>query len=468
MYDSFTEESIRHFVCAFYADVRRSPDLAEIFAREVEDWAAHEDRLVDFWSTVLLAVGRYKGNPLQVHRALPDLGNAHFERWLALFAETAERVFEPQVAAQLVAKAERMAVHLRSRLGLRSVAAALAAIVTSVALLAPGAAEAKDVVVSPPTQTIDAVLTYAPEVPPPVGDREPAVVRAKIRAGRKTMPMSNRYQYTYWTLNGHSPGPFLRARVGDVLEVHITNDDPKGMPHNLDFHAVTGPGGGANVLTVAPGEERVGRFRLLHPGLFYYHCAAPPVPDHIANGMYGLILVEPAVGLPPVDREYFVMQSEFYTEPPPEDGGLLSFSHAQGLSETPQFVVFNGRVGSLTDEGMLPAKTGETVRLYFGNAGPNLVSSFHVIGEVFDRVYREGDLVSAPARSVQTTLVPSGGATVVEFGVEVPGEYTLVDHSIFRIEKGAAGFLAVTGPERPDLFFSSQGEKPCEGCKVHR
>ncbi len=122
------------------------------------------------------------------------------------------------------------------------------------------------------------------------------------------------------------------------------------------------------------------------------------------------------------------------------------------MKEHPLFVVFNGRAGSLFGEGALTAKTGETVRIYFGNIGPNLISSFHVIGEIFDRVYREASLVSPPARSIQTTLVPAGGATVVEFKVEVPGAYTLVDHAIFRIEKGAIGYLNVEGEPRPDLY----------------
>jgi copper-containing nitrite reductase len=189
--------------------------------------------------------------------------------------------------------------------------------------------------------------------------------------------------------------------------------------------------------------------------------------DHIANGMYGLILVEPEGGLPKVDREFYVLQSDFYTKEPVEGQELLEFSHEEGAKEHPRFVVFNGKAGALTGEGVLKAKTGERVRIYFGDAGPNLISSFHVIGEIFDRVYREGDLVSEPGRSIQTTLVPAGGATVVEFGLEVPGTYTLVDHAIFRVEKGAAGFLEVGGKPRHDIYVSQDDPEPCEGCLVH-
>jgi copper-containing nitrite reductase len=198
----------------------------------------------------------------------------------------------------------------------------------------------------------------------------------------------------------------------------------------------------------------------MRPGLFVYHCAAPPVTDHIANGMYGLILVEPAGGLPPVDHEFYVLQSEFYTATatPPEGSLYVEYSHAAGLREEPAFVVFNGGFGSLLGHRALQAETDQTVRIFFGNAGPNLISSFHVIGEIFDRVYREGDLVGPPARFVQTTLVPAGGATAVEFETPVPGSYTLVDHAIFRMEKGAVGVLNVLGEPRPDLYWGIESD----------
>jgi len=168
-----------------------------------------------------------------------------------------------------------------------------------------------------------------------------------------------------------------------------------------------------------------------------------------------------------VDREFYVFQSEFYTKEPVEGVPLLEFSHEEGDKEHPRFVVFNGKVGSLLGDGALKAKTGERVRIYFGNGGPNLISSFHVIGEIFDAVYREGDLVSPPGHSIQTTLVPSGGATVVEFNLEVPGTYTLVDHAIFRIGKGAVGYLQVEGELRHDIYLSEEEAKTCTGCLVH-
>jgi copper-containing nitrite reductase len=314
---------------------------------------------------------------------------------------------------------------------------------------------------------VEATLTYAPDVPPPITRKSPATVVVRLDAGMKAMPISGDQQYTFWTFNEHVPGPFIRARVGDTLELHLSNSDHSGMPHNIDLHAVTGPGGGATVTTVAPGEEQVAWFKLLHPGLFIYHCAAPPVMDHIANGMYGLILVEPNHGLPKMDREFYVLQSDFYTKDAGPDATLLEFSHEQGMLEHPSFVVFNGRVGSLIGDGALKAKTGERVRIFFGNAGPNTTSSFHTIGEIFDNVYRDTDLVSPPGHSIQTTLVPPGGATVVEFGLEVPGTYTLVDHAIFRIAKGAVGFLEVEGEPRHDIYVAQDEPTPCEKCLVH-
>jgi copper-containing nitrite reductase len=316
-------------------------------------------------------------------------------------------------------------------------------------------------------QRVQAQLTYAPDVPPPIGRRPPAIVEVHLESSRRLMPVKGDVKYEFWTFNGHTPGPFIRARVGDTLEVHVTNNDTNGMPHNCDFHAVTGPGGGAPVLTVVKGEEHVAWFKLLNPGLFLYHCAAPPVMDHIANGMYGLILVEPENGLPKVDREFYVMQSEIYTKDAPDDAEVLQYSHEKGLLEQPRFVVFNGRYGALTGKGVLKAKAGEHVRIYFGDAGPNFISSFHLIGEIFDKVYREGGLTDPPAHGIQTTLVPAGGATIVELGLEVPGTYTLVDHAIFRVEQGAVGYLEVTGAPRPDIFHSDKDAVRCKGCLVH-
>ena len=299
--------------------------------------------------------------------------------------------------------------------------------------------------------TQPAAMAFAPNVPAATGRRAPALVHVDLESTVTDIALPNGARYKAWTFNDHAPGPFLRARVGDTLEVTVTNNDPSGMPHNLDFHAVSGPGGGGAVTTVVAGGHATARFKLLYPGLFVYHCGAAPVMVHLANGMYGLLLVEPEEGLPPADREYYVMQSEFYTTAPKEGSPFVEYSHQDGLDENPRYIVFNAGTPMLNDAA-LRANVGERVRIFFGNAGPNKVSSFHIVGSVMDRVYREGDLISPPARGLQTTLVPAGGAAMVEFVPQVPGMYAFLDHAIFRIEKGAMGMLKVDGAARPDVY----------------
>lgn len=313
----------------------------------------------------------------------------------------------------------------------------------------------------------DGVLAFAPDVPPPILRRHSARVRYKMQSTTKTISVSPLYKYEAWTFGDTVPGPMMRLRAGDVLDIEYTNKDSIGIGHNVDMHGVFGPGGGAPLLNAEAGETKHAYFKMLTPGVFIYHCAAAPVPDHVANGMYGLLVVEPEHGLPPVDKEFYVLQSEFYGEERPEDRGMLEYSYPQGLDERPRLVVFNGKEGAL-QERPLVASQGDRVRIFFGNAGPNLISSFHVIGAIFDKVYREGDLINPPARGIQTTLVPAGGAAVVEFNAVVPGSYTLLDHSLFRLDKGAVGFLKVLGSSpRPDLYTSDDIPRPCEGCKLH-
>jgi nitrite reductase (NO-forming) len=284
-----------------------------------------------------------------------------------------------------------------------------------------------------------------------VGDRAPARVAVELTTAETTARLGNGTSYRYWTFNEQVPGPFIRARVGDTVSVRLTNAPDSTMIHSVDLHAVTGPGGGA-VVQVPPGESRGFDFLAMKPGLYVYHCATPMVAQHIANGMYGLILVEPAGGLAGVDREFYVMQGEMYTAEPYHTPGHNEFALEKMLDEQPTYYVFNGAAGALTKTHRMEAEVGETVRIYFGVGGPNKASSFHVIGEIFDRVYTEGDLISAPAEGVQTTTVAPGGATMVEFAVEYPGRYILVDHALARVERGLAGFLYVDG-ERDDAIF---------------
>ncbi|MCF8186852.1 MAG: nitrite reductase, copper-containing, partial [Sulfuritalea sp.] len=305
---------------------------------------------------------------------------------------------------------------------------------------------------------IQAVLTHAPNVPDQITRNYSAKVVVNMETQEKIMRMADGVDYMFWTFGGQVPGQFIRVREGDEVEFNLSNSPDSKMPHNIDLHAVTGPGGGAASSFTAPGHTSVFSFKALNPGLYVYHCATAPVGMHIGNGMYGLILVEPKGGMPKVDREYYVMQGDFYTKGKYGEAGLQPFDMEKAIKEQPDYVVFNGSVGALNGEKALTAKVGENVRLFVGNGGPNLVSSFHVIGEIFDKVYVEGG--ATENKNVQTTLVPAGGAAIAEFKVEVPGTFIMVDHSIFRaFNKGALGMLKVTGPEDKIIYSGKQADK---------
>jgi nitrite reductase (NO-forming) len=309
----------------------------------------------------------------------------------------------------------------------------------------------------PVSMEMTAELTSPPNVPTPVGKRKAKKLIVEMEILEKEGEMTDGVRYVYWTFGGTVPGSFIRTRVGDEVEFHLQNHPDNKLPHNIDLHAVTGPGGGAESSFVAPGHEKVFSFKTLNPGLYVYHCATAPVGMHIANGMYGLILVEPEGGLPLVDKEYYIMQGDFYTKGNNGERGLQPFDMQKAVDEKADYVVFNGSVSALTGDNAITANVGETVRLFVGNGGPNLVSSFHVIGEIFDKVHIEGgDTIN---ENVQTTLIPAGGAAIVEFRVDVPGTFILVDHSIFRaFNKGALGMLKVQGEENEKIYSGEQYE----------
>lgn len=307
----------------------------------------------------------------------------------------------------------------------------------------------------PQGQPIKAVLTSPPHVPPPTNRKYPAKVIVELEVVEKEMPISEGVSYNFWTFGGTVPGSFIRVRQGDTVEFHLKNHPSSKMPHNIDLHGVTGPGGGAASSFTAPGHESQFTFKALNEGIYVYHCATAPVGMHVANGMYGLILVEPPGGLPKVDHEFYVMQGDFYTTGKYRAKGLQPFDMEKAIDERPTYVLFNGAEGALTGDNALKAKTNQTIRMFVGNGGPNLVSSFHLIGEIFDKVRFEGG--SNAQSNVQTTLIPAGGAAIVEFRTEVPGSYVLVDHSIFRaFNKGALGILKVDGPEDKTIYSGKE------------
>lgn len=288
------------------------------------------------------------------------------------------------------------------------------------------------------------------DIPPPISRNATSSVSIDITTKEVIAEMAPGVFINYWTFDGAVPGPFLRAREGDTVTVTLHNDKTSLHHHTLDLHSVIGPGGGASVLMAAPGESATLTFRALHAGLYVYHCAEPNAATHMAHGQYGLMLVEPKEGLPTVDKEFYVMQGEFYEAGDLGRKGLQLFDAQAMLDGHPQYIVFNGRTGALTDS--MHAEVGQKIRIYFGDGGVNLPSNFHVIGEIFDRVYREGSLTSAPETDVQTTLVPAGGAAVVDFTALVPGNYMLVDHALARVDRGAWGVLHVTGPANKEIF----------------
>ena len=310
-------------------------------------------------------------------------------------------------------------------------------------------------------KTVADIAKRPDDLPPPVGDRPPRTVKVDLVAREVVSEIAPGIRFHYWTFNDTVPGPFIRVRVGDTVELTLHNDKTSSHEHNIDLHVVTGPGGGAVLTKVKPGETKGFRFKALNPGLYLYHCAAGNAPTHIANGMYGLILVEPEGGLPPVDHEFYVMQGELYTKGVIGAKGFQPFDGQKMFDERPEYIVFNGRVKGLVDHP-LKARVGEKVRIYLGNGGVSRISSFHIIGEIFSRVWPEA-ATEPVLRNVQTTLIPAGGASVVELHLDVPGNYVLVDHALSRIDRGAWGILQVEGSENPAVYAPltpSSGSSP--------
>src|SRR5215472_8382407 len=317
----------------------------------------------------------------------------------------------------------------------------------------------------PRGEPIHAVLTSPPNVPPPTNRFHPAKVIVELEVREVQKEISEGVTYTFWTFGGTVPGSFIRVRQGDTVEFHLKNHPDNKMPHNIDLHGVTGPGGGAASSFTAPGHESQFSFKAMNQGIYVYHCATAPVGMHVGNGMYGLMLVEPPEGLAPVDHEYYVMQGDFYTVGKYREKGLQPFDMQKAIDEKPTYVVFNGSENSLVGDRALTAKVGDRVRLFIGNGGPNLVSSFHVIGEIFDRVWYEGGIHYQ--ENVQTTIIPSGGAAIAEFHAIVPGSFVMVDHSIFRaFNKGALAILKVEGPENKLVYSGKEVDSVYLGDKA--
>ena len=316
----------------------------------------------------------------------------------------------------------------------------------------------------------DEIGRNADDLPPPINRTQAQTVSVNLYTEELVAEMMPEVTYQYWTYNGKVPGPFIRARAGDQVEINLSHGKPGAAhqghnehtlaehaaaghsAHSIDLHAVVGPGGGAPLMQVGQGEEKSFRFKATHPGIYVYHCASPHVPSHIANGMYGMLLVEPAEGLAKVDREFYVMQGDFYTTGKYGAKGFQALSKEKLLAEQPDYFLFNGRVNSLNGERALKAKVGEKIRLFVG-VGSHVAANFHIIGAVFDKLYKDGTFSNPPLKDVQTTNISPGSAVMIEFTAEVPGKYLLIDHSLSRaIDKGALAELIIEGPEQPELY----------------
>jgi nitrite reductase (NO-forming) len=289
------------------------------------------------------------------------------------------------------------------------------------------------------------------DIPGPITRTEPELVVVELETIELNGWIDDETSFNFWTFNGTVPGPMIRVREGDTVEIRLKNSTDSVHPHNIDLHAVIGPGGGAKATTVLPGEEKAFRFKALYPGVYIYHCAAPHIPTHVGHGMYGLIVVEPEAGLPEVDHEFYIVQGDFYTDLRPKQGGHAKWDGQAQFAEQPTYVVFNGQFQAVTGDHALQIEVGDRVRMFVGNGGPNLVSSFHVIGGVIDVLHREGQ--AEATHNVETTLIPAGGSSWMELSFDVPGDYVLVDHSLGRaIDKGAIAVITVEGPDNPEIF----------------
>src|SRR5581483_8593853 len=350
------------------------------------------------------------------------------------------------------------------RLSLAFVIFALLAFVTSPVQTAAQSHNMAAMAASPAQNSgpvVDIVRDPA-QVPPGVGDRAATTVKVELLAKEVVgvLDPASGTTYRYCTFNGKVPGPMLRVRQGDNVQVTVRNDPTSKMVHSVDFHAALGPGGGAALSQVVPGQEKTFTFQATTPGLYVYHCGTPMIGDHIANGMYGLILVEPAGGMPHVDHEFYVMQGEIYTAAPKGKPGLQAFSEAKLLQESAEYFVFNGAVDALTKEHPLKANAGETVRLFVGDAGPNATSSFHVVGQIFTKDFQLGSLTSPAINGVQTASIPAGGAAILELKTTTAGQFAFMDHAMARMAKGLMGVLQVQGDQNAELMHEGPATSP--------
>ncbi|MDX1745386.1 MAG: copper-containing nitrite reductase [Halobacteriales archaeon] len=304
------------------------------------------------------------------------------------------------------------------------------------------------------TPVVPSVAASPLDIPGPVSRSSPAEVDVTLRPEEVTAEIDDGVSFDFMTYNGQIPGPLIRVREGDTVNLTFENPDENVLPHNVDFHAVAGPGGGAGATLTNPGETTKLRFKATYPGAYLYHCAVPNLDMHISAGMFGVILVEPEAGLPEVDHEFYFGQHEVYTTKP-QEGGKVRFDMTTMRREDPMYVLINGSAYAITPdrEGSPSVSVGDTARVIFGVGGPNLTSNFHPIGNVWEEYYPQGSLTADPLTHIQTWPVPPGSTAIATMQFQVPGPVKLVDHALSRVaKKGCMAIISAEGPENPDIF----------------
>jgi len=282
------------------------------------------------------------------------------------------------------------------------------------------------------------------EPPPRLARLEPAtpgrlhVIRLEMKHAEVTIAPG--VTYAAWTFGGTVPGPALHVRQGDTVDFTVINQ--ANIPHSMDLHAAEiAPS--KYYVNVMPGDSLHYRFVARVPGAFMYHCGTAPVAMHIANGMYGALIVDPAVPRPKA-AEYVFVQSEFYLTPKPAADGSVSLDWQKLLGQAPDHIVFNGMASQYASHP-IEVRPNQLLRLYLVNAGPNRISSFHVVGGIFERVFQDGSQAN-PLLGVQTVNVPVGGGSIFEVRLREPGDYPFVTHAFADATKGAVGVLRAVGP----------------------
>lgn len=292
-------------------------------------------------------------------------------------------------------------------------------------------------------------------IPLPIHRSFPITQTVELEAKEMMGEITDGVLFHYMTFNGQVPAPMIRVREGDTVDLTLKDSTHSQQAHSVDFHSCFGTGGGSAYTTVSPGESRRIRFKVMNPGAFIYHCAVHDLDYHISSGMFGLILVEPKEGLAPVDHEFYFGQNEIYVNDPQDNHTPAVFNIDNMIAERPKYVVLNGEFNAITASkyGALKAKEGETVRIFFVNGGPNLISSFHPIGNIWDKFWLQGSLTNQPFTKMQTVQVNPGSCAILEMKLPVPEVIRLADHSITRTARqGLLAEIDVKGSSVPDIF----------------